>query len=71
MDVWFGVYHKVWELLSHYYFKYSFLLWYASYVYVISFDIIPQVLDVLGLGFFSLLFEFHFGKFILICLQAH
>ena len=35
-----------------------FLLWYASYVYVISFDIIPQFLDVLGLGFFGFFFPF-------------
>jgi len=62
MDVWFGVYHKVWELLSHYYFKYSFLLWYASYVYLISFDIIPQVLDVLGLGFFPFFLNFILGS---------
>ena len=39
-----------------------FLLWYASYVYVISFDIIPQFLDVLGLGFFPFFLNFILGN---------
>ena len=71
LDVWFGVYHKVWELLSHYYFKYSFLIVVCQLCVCYIFWHYSTVFGCSGFGFFSLLFEFHFGKFILICLQAH
>lgn len=75
LDLWFDVCHWFWKWKtpSHYFFGFFFSffsLWYSHYTCVILF-IIVHTSCISCYFFFSFLFAFPFGKFLLIRLYAH